>query len=85
MKKRKFKKYVIPTCFLIFVGLMSFGITVLSKNLLDKKIERDEHYNYTMSVFNESEDTELKEAEKIVVQKPFTSDNVSIAKEFYSN
>ena len=84
MKKRKFKKYVIPTCFLIFVGLMSFGITVLSKNLLDKKIERDEHYNYTMSVFNESEDTELKEAEKIVVQKPFTSDNVSIAKEFYS-
>ncbi len=86
MKKRKLKKYVLPTCYLLIVGLFAFGITVLGKNLLDKKVESDEHYNYTMSVFNESETPENEETQKELdsIQKPFASEKVTVAKEFYN-
>lgn len=90
MKKRKLKGYVLPTIYLLVLGVMAVGITFLSKNLLDQNIENDEHYNYTMSVFNESEEPTNEEEppetpnsseEKPV--KPFTSETVSIAKGFY--
>ena len=86
MKKRKLKKYVLPACYLIVVGLMAFSITLLSKNLLDNGVKVDEHYNYTMSVFNESDTPTNDETqeESITIQKPFSSDKVSVAKEFYS-
>lgn len=85
MKKRKLKKYVLPTVYLLVLGIMTISITVLSKNLLEKKDAKDEPYNYTMSVFNESEDKEPEETEtKIKVTKPFTSEKVTVAKEFYN-
>ncbi len=90
MKKRKLKGYVIPTIYLLVLGMMAIGITFLSKNLLDKKVENDEHYNYTMSVFNEGENQTENETNNVSIPgedkvlKPFTSDKVTVAKEFYS-
>ena len=86
MKKRKLKKFVLPTLYLMILGIMAASITFLSKNLLDTTVEEDEYYNYSMSVFNDEEEptTETEETpEDVKVSQPYTSDKVSIAKEYY--
>jgi len=88
MKKRKLKGYVLPTIYLMILGVMAFGITFLSKNLMEHQVENDEHYNYTMSVFNEKEEEQEKtsneETKDSVGIKPYTNEKVSVAKEFYN-
>ena len=87
MKKRKLKGYVLPTLYLFIIGLMAIGVTFLSKNLLDKKVESDENYNYSMSVFDESDQTSPttnEEKKKEKVSMPYTSANVTVAKSFYN-
>ena len=87
MKKRKLKGYVLPTLYLFIIGLMAVGVTFLSKNLLDKKVETDENYNYSMSVFDENEQTPTTTNEEPVSEKvsmPYTSANVTVAKSFYN-
>jgi len=85
--KRKLKWYVLPALYLIVLGVMAFGITVLSRNLLKKESTTDDHYNYTMSVFGETEDKQTEstnnESTETKIQKPFTSEKVTVAKEFY--
>jgi len=87
MKKRKLKKFVLPTLYLMILGIMACSITFLSKNLLENKVQNDERYNYTMSVFNDDDkDTTNQEVEasNVKVSAPFTSDKVTISKEFYN-
>ena len=87
MKKRKLKGYVLPTLYLFIIGLMAVGVTFLSKNLLDKNVETDENYNYSMSVFDENEQTPTTTNEEPVSEKvsmPYTSANVTVAKSFYN-
>ncbi len=87
MKKRKLKGYVLPTVYLFIIGLMALGVTFLSKNLLDKNVETDENYNYSMSVFDENEQTPTTTNEEPVSEKvsmPYTSANVTVAKSFYN-
>lgn len=83
MRKRKLKRFVLPTLYLIILGVMACSITFLSKNLLNKSVNKDENYNYSMSVFNNEETTEdqPKEVEKII--NPYNSESVSIAKNYY--
>lgn len=86
MKKRKLKKFVLPTLYLMILGIMAASITFLSKNLLDTTVEEDEYYNYSMSVFNDEEEpvNETQETpEDVKVSQPYTSEKVSIAKEYY--
>lgn len=87
MKKRKLKGYVLPTLYLFIIGLIAVGVTFLSKNLLDKNVETDENYNYSMSVFDENEQTPTTTNEEPVSEKvsmPYTSANVTVAKSFYN-
>lgn len=87
MKKRKLKKYVLPTLYLMILVIMTASITFLSKNLLDTNVSEDEYYNYSMSVFNEEEKPVMNSEEtpeEVKVSLPFTSDKVSIAKEYYN-
>ena len=42
MKKRKLKKFVLPTLYLMILGIMTASITFLSKNLLDTTVSEDE-------------------------------------------
>ncbi len=88
MKKRKLRGYVLPTIYLLVLGVMAFGITLLSQNLLENQEMQDDNYNYSMSVFDEKEEetnnnTEEKK-EEVVAVKPFTSDKVSVSKEYYN-
>lgn len=89
MKKRKLRGFVLPTIYLMILGVMAFGITFLSKNLLNQQEKKDENYNYTMSVFNEQEEQKEEEKKEETKEKttailPFTSEKVNIAKEFYN-
>lgn len=85
MKKRKLRGFVLPSIYLLAICVLAIGITFFSKNLLEKKIPaNEEHYNYSMSVFDEQEtnntQTETTEAK---VSKPFTAEDVQVEKEFY--
>lgn len=90
MKKRKLRRYVLPTCYLLILGIMVASVTFLTKNLLTKNITNDDHHNYSMSVFDEKEEstgqeenesnTTLNEEKPI---KPFTNETVDISKSFY--
>ncbi len=86
MKKRKLKGYVLPTIYLLVIGIMAFGITFLSQSLLESEQIKDEHLNYTMSVFDETNDTTQKQdtTSSKQILKPFVSDQVTVAKEYYS-
>ena len=78
MRKRKLKRFVLPTLYLIILGVMACSITFLSKNLLNKSVNKDENYNYSMSVFNNEETTEEqpKEVEKIIPKLDNKDDNL---------
>ncbi len=87
MRKRKLRGFVLPTLYLMVLGVMAFGITMLSRNLMNKKVENDDYYNYSMSVFNETESDEpvmeeKEDANKVIA--PFDSYSVGIEKEFYN-
>lgn len=85
MRKRKLRGYVLPTLYLMILGIMAFGITSLSKNLMNKKVNNDEYYNYSMSVFNETEETAPVMENETTMQPsaPFTSYSVGVEKDFY--
>ena len=86
MRKRKLRGFVLPTLYLMVLGVMAFGITMLSKSLMNKKVENDDYYNYSMSVFNESEETSpvIEETSNIQPTAPFDSYSVGIEKDYYS-
>ena len=88
MRKRKLRSFVLPTLYLMVLGVMAFGITMLSKNLMNKKVANDDYYNYSMSVFNETESDvptmEEKDSKKTAPSAPFDSYSVGVEKEFYT-
>lgn len=88
MKKRKLKGYVLPTIYLIVLGLMVVSITFLSQSLLEGQVLKDENYNYNNSVFEETDDqpvnNEVNELNEIKISKPYTSEKVTITKNFYN-
>lgn len=83
MRKRKLKKFVLPTLYLIILGVMACSITFLSKNLLNKSVNKDENYNYSMSVFNNEETSEEQQLAEEKIINPYELESVSIAKNYY--
>ncbi len=88
MKKRKLKGYVLPAIYFVVLGVMVVSITFLSQSLLEKQKINDEDYNYSKSVFEESENdstnTEVDTTTEIKIVRPYTSDKVAVTKEFYN-
>ncbi len=88
MKKRKLKRYVLPTIYLVVLGLMVVSITLLSQSLLEGEVLKDENYNYSNSVFEETSDetvnNEVNELSEIKISKPFNNEKVSVAKNYYN-
>ena len=86
MKKRKLKGYVLPAIYFVVLGVMIVSITFLSQSLLEKQKMNDEDYNYSKSVFEESENdptnTEVDTTTEIKIVRPYTSDKVTVTKEF---
>lgn len=88
MKKRKLKGYVLPAIYFVVLGVMVVSITFLSQSLLEKQKMNDEDYNNSKSVFEESENdstnTEVDTTTEIKIVRPYTSDKVTVTKEFYN-
>lgn len=88
MKKRKLKGYVLPAIYFVVLVVMVVSITFLSQSLLEKQKMNDEDYNYSKSVFEESENeptnTEVDTTNEIKIVRPYTSDKVTVTKEFYN-
>ncbi len=88
MKKRKLKGYVLPAIYFVVLGIMVVSITFLSQSLLEKQKENNEDYNYSTSVFEESEsdptNKENNTTAEIKIVRPYTSDKVTVTKEFYN-
>lgn len=88
MKKRKLKGYVLPAIYFVVLVVMVVSITFLSQSLLEKQKMNDEDYNYSKSVFEESENdstnTEVDTTTEIKIVRPYTSDKVAVTKEFYN-
>lgn len=88
MKKRKLKGYVLPAIYFVVLGVMVVSITFLSQSLLEKQKMNDEDYNYSKSVFEESENdptnTEVDTTTEIKIVRPYTSEKVTVTKEFYN-
>ena len=86
MKKRKLKGYVLPAIYFVVLGVMIVSITFLSQSLLEKQKMNDEDYNYSKSVFEESENdpTNTDTTNEIKIVRPYTSDKVTVTKEFYN-
>ena len=87
MRKRKLRGFVLPTLYLMVLGVMALGITMLSRNLINKKVANDNYYNYSMSVFNETENAlpvMEEQSSQEQVTAPFDSYSVGVEKDFYS-
>lgn len=86
MKQRKLKGYVLPTIYAITLVMMIISIAFLSQNLLDSQEERNpinsEPVFDEQSVINET--TEEQTTNEVTIAMPYTSDKVSVAKDYYN-
>lgn len=86
MKQRKLKGYVLPTIYAITLVMMIISIAFLSQNLLASQEERkpinSEPVFDEQSVINET--TEEQTTNEVTIAMPYTSDKVSVAKDYYN-
>lgn len=84
MKRRKFKAFVLPTLYVLIVGVICLSVGLISKNLNQKKSDIDYSVN---SITNDNITPVIKETETPVTTKPvapYTAQNVALNKDFYS-
>lgn len=82
MKKRRLKKMVLPTIYVMVVGVLFISISVLG-SYLNKKME---YPNMSVSAIKKDDVTPVIKNEKVPtssIVKPFTSNSVAIGKTFY--
>lgn len=86
MKQRKLKGYVLPTIYAITLVMMIISIAFLSQNLLASQEERNpinsEPVFDEQSVINET--TEEQTTNEVTIAMPYTSDKVSVDKDYYN-
>lgn len=82
MKKRKLKGFVLPTVYVLVIGVLFLSISTLG-NILQNKTEYSDMVIGTLR--NDGIPVVKEEQTKDITQpaKPFTSTNVSISKSFY--
>lgn len=80
MKKRKLKRFVLPTVFVLMIVSAFLGITAIN-NLL---ISNNRDYDYSKSLLKESTQYVLNEVKEPKFVKPFTSDKVDVKTTYYS-
>lgn len=80
MKRKKLKKYVLPTLYVLIIVVSFFSIAFMNNYLY-----KDTNYNYTKSIMQEETTTILSEEEtnKTFV-KPFNNENINIATTYYN-
>lgn len=85
MKKRKLKGFVLPTVYVLVIGILFISISFLG-NALQSKVNYPEDLsvnalekdNITPVIKNEESVSDVK------IVKPFTSENVNVSKSYYN-
>lgn len=87
MKKRKLRSFVIPSIYIVTIVVLAISITLLSRNLMNRKEPVVDNYDYSVNVFNESDDSipvnNEVTPEVIKVSKPFIGDSINVLKDYY--
>lgn len=85
MKKRKLKGFVLPTVYVLVIGVLFISITFLG-NALQSQINYDD--DLSVNALKEEDATPVIKNEEDVQEaklvKPFTSEKVSVSKSYYS-
>lgn len=84
MKKRKLKFFVMPAVYGILFATIMLSLLVLNKINTTKVSSNDENYTYVNgSIITKTVPTISEKTNEVVIEKPYTSDKVSIYKRFY--
>ena len=84
MKKRKLKFFVMPAVYGILFATIMLSLLVLNKVNTTKVSSNDENYTYVNgSIITKTVPTISEKTNDVVIEKPYTSDKVSIYKRFY--
>lgn len=84
MKKRKLKFFVMPAVYGILFATIMLSLLVLNKVNTTKVSSNDENYTYVNgSIITKTVPTISEKTNEVVIEKPYTSDKVSIYKRFY--
>lgn len=84
MKKRKLKFFVMPAVYGILFATVMLSLLVLNKVNTTKVSSSDENYTYVNgSIITKTVPTISEKTNEVVIEKPYTSDKVSIYKKFY--
>lgn len=84
MKKRKLKFFVMPAVYGILFATVMLSLLVLNKINTTKVSSNDENYTYVNgSIITKTVPTISEKTNEVVIEKPYTSDKVSIYKKFY--
>ncbi len=84
MKKRKLKFFVMPAVYGILFATIMLSLLVLNKVNTTKVSSNDENYTYVNgSIITKTVPTISEKTNEVVIEKPYTSDKVSIYKKFY--
>ena len=85
MKKRKLKGFVLPTVYILVIGVLFISIPFLG-NTLQSQINYDE--DLSVNALQEEDATPVikneEEVKESKIVKPFTSEKVSVSKSYYS-
>lgn len=84
MKKRKLKFFVMPAVYGILFATVMLSLLVLNKVNTTKVSSSDENYTYVNgSIITKTVPTISENTNEVVIEKPYTSDKVSVYKKFY--
>ena len=81
MKTKRFKKFVLPTVYVMVIGVLFISISFLG-NILQSKVE---YGNMAVSALKDNV-TPVGKTDNVVesrIERPYVSSNVSISKSFY--
>ena len=85
MKKRKLKGFVLPTVYILVIGVLFISISFLG-NTLQSQLNYDE--DLAANALQEEDATPVikneEEVKESKIVKPFTSEKVSVSKSYYS-
>lgn len=82
MKSKKLRSFVLPTVYIMVISVLFISISFLANNLG----HNIEYGNMSVSTLDDNTTPVIKNEENIlqsIIEKPYVSSNVSIAKSFY--
>lgn len=79
MKKRKLKKYVLPTIYVLIIAVSFLSVSIINNMLLGDIT----NYDYSKPILQEVTQSVLKEQEE-GFSKPYTSEKVTVMTSYYN-